>query len=66
MTNPPNNQNIYEFLIEVCRDRPELWSVYGESLEARSADNDYLERLSEELDCFRIRGECRGCKKAVA
>ncbi|MBO5467471.1 MAG: hypothetical protein J6A02_08540 [Prevotella sp.] len=58
MTTQPNNTNVYEFLIEVCREKPQLWSVYGESLEARSADNDYLERLSEELDCFRICEEC--------
>lgn len=49
MTNQPNNTNVYEFLIEVCREKPQLWSVYGESLEARSEDKDFLESLSEEL-----------------
>ena len=58
MTNQLNNQNVYEFLIEVCKGMPELWSVYGDGLEARSADCDFLERLSEKLDCFRICEEC--------
>ncbi|MBQ3944106.1 MAG: hypothetical protein II670_00645 [Alphaproteobacteria bacterium] len=52
------NNKVYDFLAEECRHDNALWQEYGTGILAHSTDEDFWERLSEELDCFRICDEC--------
>lgn len=37
---------------------PALWEEFGTGLTEHTSDADFWDRLSEELDCFRICDEC--------
>lgn len=52
------NNNVYDFLAEECRLNKALWKKYGKGIMAHATDEDFLENLSKELDCFRICDEC--------
>jgi len=52
------NENVYSFLAEECRQDENLWSEFGEGILSQTKDANFWERLSEELDCFRICEEC--------
>ena len=53
-----SNKTVYEFLTEECKTIPELWEEFGGGLTEHTSDADFWERLSEELDSFRICDEC--------
>lgn len=53
-----NNKEVYEFLIEECKTKPALWEEFNKGLTECTRDTDFWDRLSEELDCFRICEEC--------
>lgn len=52
------NKNVYDFLTEECRQDENLWTEFGEGILSQTKDADFWERLSEELDCFRVYEEC--------
>ena len=52
------NEEVYEFLAEECRQEADLWAEFGEGIRSRNDDAEFWERLSEQLDCFRICEEC--------
>jgi len=52
------NDNVYEFLHEECRKRPELWKEFGPGILAHVNDTDFWNLLAEHLDCFRVCDEC--------
>ena len=53
-----SNESVYDFLAEECEHDESLRSEFGEGIRSRTTDADFWERLSEELDCFRICEEC--------
>lgn len=53
-----SNTMVYEFLIKECKTMPELWEEFGAGLTEHTTDVDFWDRLSEELDCFRVCNEC--------
>ena len=53
-----SNTMVYEFLIKECKTMPELWEEFGAGLTEHTSDVDFWNRLSEELDCFRVCSEC--------
>ncbi len=48
------NKNVYDLLAVECRQEENLWTEFGEGILSQTKDADFWERLSEELDCFRI------------
>ena len=52
------NNEVYEFLAKECRHNATLWKRFDDGIINRTTDVDFWERLSEELDCFRICDEC--------
>ena len=52
------NSIVYEFLAKECQSIPELEEEFVTRLETHTCDADFFDRLSEELDCFRICDEC--------
>ena len=53
-----SNKTVYNFLIEECKTMPELWEKFGVGVMEHTSDVDFWDRLSEELDCFRVCNEC--------
>jgi len=52
------NNDVYDFLLEECRDNPFLWEQFGEGIMLRTHEVDFWESLAERLDCFRVCEEC--------
>lgn len=52
------NDDVYEFLEEECRNRPDLWKEFGEGILSRTNEVDFWDTLSERMDCFRVCDEC--------
>ena len=53
-----HNNQVYDFLIEECKLKPNLWKEFGEGLMSHTTDVEFWENLNEELDCFRVCEEC--------
>ena len=53
-----HNNQVYDFLIEECKLKPNLWKEFGEGLMSHTTDAEFWENLNEELDCFRVCEEC--------
>ena len=53
-----SNSMVYEFLVKECQSLPELEEEFVTKLKTHNCDADFFDRLSEELDCFRICNEC--------
>ena len=58
MENEYTNKMIYEFLSMECKTILGLWDEFKDGLIAHTTDADFLERLSDVLNCFRICDEC--------
>ena len=58
MENEYTNKMVYEFLSMECKTILGLWDEFKNGIIAHTTDADFLERLSEVLDCFRICDEC--------
>lgn len=56
------NDNVYDFLAEECRQDACLWAQFGKGILSHTANADFWEQLSEQLDCFRI---CEECEKPM-
>ena len=53
-----NNEQVYDFLIEECKLKPDLWEKFGEGLMSHTTDAEFWENLNEKLDCVRVCEEC--------
>ena len=53
-----HNNQVYDFLIEECKLKPNLWKEFGEGLMSHTTDAEFWENLNEEFDCFRVCEEC--------
>ena len=52
------NNEVFEFLTEICRCNSKLWEKFSTGLLSQTKDDDFWALLSEYLDCFRICDEC--------
>lgn len=52
------NNDVFEFLVEECRNQSKLWERYGAGILSRTTNPDFWLSLSQYLDCFRICDEC--------
>lgn len=52
------NDNVFDFLLEECLNKSELWNEYGSGILSHIQDVDFWNSLSEHLDCFRVCDEC--------
>ena len=52
------NNEVFEFLTEICRCNSKLWEKFSTGLLSQTKDDDFWASLSEYLDCFRICDEC--------
>ena len=52
------NNNVYSFLLEECKAIPNLMSIFGKGISERTKDAAFWEKLSEQIDCFRVCDEC--------
>ena len=52
------NEDVFEFLADECRFKPNLWAEFGVGILSRIGNVDFWDSLSEHLDCFRVCDEC--------
>ena len=52
------NKDVFEFLAEECRNKPNLWEEYEAGILNQTTNVNFWDSLSEYLDCFRVCDEC--------